>query len=439
MNKYIKGEKTKSICYRVIAIMVIVAMQFAFVSCSNDYSNEEGGDDLAFETLKINKLDSYENEEFINSINEFASKTLQVIFSDEELKNENINYSPISLYFAMSLLCTGTEGESNKEILELLCVDGKDNSYLSKESEKLFRNLYSTKSKEELLIANSLWMQNDIKFNDSYKSDAEKYFYSSLFNIDFSKQQDVDKIGKWVSDNTKNLLKPKFDANSDQLLSIVNTIYYKSSWIDEFDKNNNINDRFYIDKSNTIDCEFMNKFFSEHSYIKGNNYISAGLQMKNGVMEFILPDEGVSVYDLINDSEKMTNLLKTIVNEENSEIANINFMIPKFKIKSDIELVKYIDLLGCKKIFDSSGSNKDFKLITDESIFVSNIEQGTYIDVNEQGAEAAAYTVIENESTACPIERELIDFRLDRPFIYVLKAKNDTILFIGICNNPNEE
>ncbi|QSX06086.1 hypothetical protein JYG23_01060 [Sedimentibacter sp. zth1] len=416
---------------KIMCSILLFALLFNFTACSSQLSNND--------VSKVNypsqgELERYKNKEFIDCINSFSSKTAYEIFNDEEFKSKNINYSPISVYFAMSLLCTGANNQTEKELLDLLCLEGKDKNYLSEECAKLYKGLYRDNEEGKLLLANSLWMQNNIEFKKEYIENSEKYFYTSLYNIDFANQNDVNLISEWISNNTNNLLKPKFESNPETILAIINTIYFNTRWKSEFNKKNNYNDVFNITDDETTDCEFMHQNFNTHSYLKGEGYVSTCLYLNEGTMHFILPDKNVKVDDLIKSEDKLNSMMTDILNKDERIFAQVNFDIPKFKIKSDIYLNEIIKNLGCESVF----VNSDFSDMTNGMAYVSLIKQGNYLSVDEEGVEAAAYTAVCENGCAMPAEN-IFDFKLDRPFIYIVTSDNGTILFMGICNNPSVE
>lgn len=420
MNKYFK---------KVISVLLTSTCLLSTVACSAGVSSISLNN-VIYPTEK--EKTNYENTDFIDSVNTFGSKTAYKVLNGEENKSKNINYSPISLFFSLSMLASGANGETEKELMTLFDMDNKDKTYLSEECNKLFKSLYSDNKELKLLLADSLWMQNGITFKDEFINDVAKNFYASAYNIDNNSQSDVDGISDWVYENTNKLLNPKFKPSKDTVLRIVNTIYFKSSWEDEFESKNNYNDVFKANDKD-IKCTYMNANFNTHRYIKGNNYTCSNLNMKSGSMYFILPNENYSVYDLITSENSIDDMMDHITDNANSNHCNVNFSIPKFTIKSDLNLNDYIKDLGCDSIFN----NANFSDITDDELFVSAINQGTYMDVNEKGAEAAAYTSTECNMTGL-IPSEPLDFKLDKPFIYILTADNGTILFVGICNNPLE-
>ncbi|QSX06083.1 serpin family protein [Sedimentibacter sp. zth1] len=406
---------------KIVCIIILILLGVNTVGC------EDSNAKTLVKYPDNTNIDYESDDEFIKSANEFACKTAYEILTDN-VKNENINYSPISVYFALSLAATGANDSSKEELFDLLCINGKDKDYLSEECYKLFNSLYFDKGKSKLKIANSLWLKNGIEFKDEFIINAVEKFYASLFNIDFSSKKELKKMTEWVSDNTNNLLNPTFEPDKDKILSIINTIYFYDTWLEEFKKQDNTNEIFYLPSGEEKNCVFMNKSFSDHKYYIGENYISSSLDFENcGSIKFILPNENVEIADLLESND----ILNNIMNREFIDKATVNFKLPKFQIESKFDIKKTLQDMGVEKIFNEA----DFSDMTDKDIFISDINQGTYISLDEKGVEAAAYTEIGMKLTSVD-DIKIIQMTLNRPFIYVLTAKNGTILFVGVCSDP---
>ena len=172
----------------------------------------------------------------IKAINNFAYKTGSLILKEGE---GNKNYSPLSLYYALAMATTGAQGQTEKELLDLL---GMYNSKtLSTESGNLYKQLYKDNKIGKLKIANSIWLGNEINgepaaFKDNFIDNAAKNFYASSYNVNFADIETGKAMGKWISENTNGTLSPEIKTNPEQILSIINTVYFYDQWINRFDK-----------------------------------------------------------------------------------------------------------------------------------------------------------------------------------------------------------
>lgn len=364
------------------------------------------------------------DKEFIDAVNSFALKTASALLSDTD---KNANYSPISLYFALSMIAVGSNGETLDEFLDVLGISGKDKNYLSEQAEKLYRDLYFDNDPEKLIIANSLWLSDKAKFKESYISTIRQYFYSSLFNVDFKDPTTSGVISKWVAKNTNYTIEPEINTDATSLLELASTIAYHDDWVKEFVEVNQ--ESFTLKNDNEIICDFM-KDVKESTYVKGDSFLRSSLSFKSGAnMLFVLPAPGVDVSDLL----KSPKILEEALLGGQTKTDHILYKIPKFSFKASFNLNETLKSAGLKSIFDKA----DFSDITEtlpESLFIRKATQETYITLCEKGVRAKSYTGIDMNC----FSDGMVDLVLNRPFIYAITAKDGTILFIGVCMNPNE-
>jgi serine protease inhibitor len=369
------------------------------------------------------------DESYKKALNDFSYRSASKILSG---RSKNISYSPTSLYMALSLAGTGANGATKDEIFSVLGASGKGINYLSKENSKFFRLLYSDNEIGKLKIANSLWLQKNISFKNAFVDNAVQNFYASIYNVDFSDDNSGLLMSKWISENTNGILSPKMSLDKEQIMSIINTIYFKDEWTERFDKNNTKPDTFYLSENSEVKDDFMNRTYAVNGYVKGDGFTSSSLGLKNsGSMMFILPDKGTRIDDLISTPEKTALLF----NEKDSKSGKVIFQIPKFSFGNSLNLNDTLKTMGIKSAFQHDA---DFSGITEGTAFISNIEQQTHIAIDEKGVEAAAFTEINYFGSAMPNEN-VAEMILDRPFIFVIKSATDTILFIGVVNNPTEK
>lgn len=382
-----------------------------------------------YEAVFDNREKNILDESFINSLKDFEYNSATEIVNNSE---GNINYSPISFYMALAIGAVGTDGETRNEFLKSLSIEDKDNEYIMEQNGRLFRLLYTDNEIKKLKIANSVWLGKESDFEEQYKKDVSEKLYSSLYTVDFKDNSTADKMSKWISDNTNGILKPKVEITDDMIMSIINTIYFKDQWVDEFDKSKTKEDIFYLDDKKEVKCDFMNMEFSSHSFVKGDRFTAASLSLKDSNMTFILPDDGVSVKELISSKEKV----KSLFEYEDANSGKVIFKIPKFSFSSKLDLRGAVESLGIKLAFDPDYA--DLSKMTKDDSYISNIKQESHIAIDEKGVEAAAFTEIDYDGAA-PITEDKAEMILNRPFIYGIEDNNGVLLFVGICENPVNE
>lgn len=367
------------------------------------------------------------NEDFTESINDFSFKTASKILTDQD---KNTLYSPISLYYALAIATQGANGETEKELLKLLEIDNKET--LSKQLGNLYRVLYTDNEISKLKIANSVWLDKSLNYNQKYIDAIKKDYYASLFSADFSdKSATTKEIKKWISENTNKTLDFDSDIDDNQLMIILNTIYFYDEWTQQFDKNDTKQDTFNLSDGKKVKCDFMNRTEGNGSFYIGDGYISSSLELKNGSsMVFVLPDENSNLKDLLSKPEN----LKKMFTQQDNKIGEVVWKIPKFSYGDSIELKEILKSLNVEKAF---GNGADFSGISDEDLFISDVKQDSHIAIDENGVEASAYTEIAMCKLALVNER--VEMNLDRPFIYGIVSPQGNLLFVGVCNNPNQQ
>ena len=367
-------------------------------------------------------------DKFYDSINNFSYKTASQLLKD---KNENVMYSPLSLYYALAIATSGSKGETQSQLLKLLNVN--DNEFLSQQCSNFYRLLYKDNEYSKLKIANSLWLDNEVdgnkvEFKNDFINNSKNNFYASMFSVDFSSNETGEIMKKWISDNTNGTLEYEFNPDPAQIMSIINTVYFYDEWVNKFDETKTKKDTFYISDKEKTECNFMNNELCSSSYTKGDGYLRSSIDLKNdGNMVFILPDEGVSVNQLLSSPEK----INEIFNGGERKSGTVTWKIPKFSYGTSFDIKDSLQALGVTSPFSCDAN---FKGITDANAWISNIKQKTHIAIDENGVEASAYTEIMYAGAA--FSEDKAEMILNRPFIYGITANKGNLLFIGVCQNP---
>ncbi len=359
------------------------------------------------------------------AINAFSAVTAGLLLTSE---SENKCYSPLSLYYALSMAACGADGDTADELLSLLGFD--DTKTLAEQCGNVYRVLAShdTDGNAALMLANSLWLSGTEGFNEEYLNMSAEQFYAEVYSADFASQSTADAMADWIKDKTHGTIAPTFDVNAEQIMSIISTLYLKDEWIDRFDKASTAADTFTKADGSEVKCDFMNAV-KQQSFMYGDNYTAAGVSLKNyGSMLFVLPDEGVSTADILSSSATLEEILS---GGKESSYGTVTFKIPKFSFDSEFDLVPALRSLGVESAFTDSA---DFSQLCDnDEMYISSIAQQTHIAIDERGVEAAAFTKIDYAGAALP--QDNADIILDRPFIFIIKSSYGA-LFMGVVNDP---
>lgn len=410
------------------------------------------GDQLVAEAMSLEKVpaDDFERlyelreenpveEDFYEALQEFAFRTAAALAAEKTSGEQlgNIVYSPFSLYYALALTAQGAEGETQEELLRLL---GGESSagWLSGQCGNLYRTLYRDNDQGNFRIANSVWMAQErdgqaLHYEEPFLKTVTEDFYSSLFAADFMDPETGKAMGAWVAEQTGGLLQPDFPANADRIVEIINTIYLKDEWVEPFMEPQTASDVFRRADGSEAEVDFMNRVDFRTAWV-GEGFTRAALGLKQtGEMVFVLPDEGVSVEELLASPERLREAF-----EGGGEVfGEVTWKVPKFTFGMEGTLVEMLKSLGVEQAFDQARA--DFSGMVDWQVYVSEVRQGAKLSVNENGVEAAAFTEVGMDTGGVlPDEMEKVQMVLDRPFLYAVYTGGN-ITFFGVCGDPSLE
>jgi serpin B len=366
--------------------------------------------------------------DYVKAVKDFSGQIAASLLHGQK---DNAMISPISIQMAMALVGAGANTITQEEILAALCLKDKGMDYIAGQNANLYQLLSMENEVGKLSIANSLWMKEDMNFEDDYLGVASEQFYSSLYNVDFKMADTAKLMSNWIKEHTGGLLAPEIHPDPDQILSIINTIYFKDEWSTRFSEEDTASGDFYLADGSKVTCDYMNRTMDQWNYVKGDGVTATYLYLKNnGRMTFILPDKGTSVDTLLENPEALDKVLYS----QEGESAKIILKLPKFSFGSSFQVTDALKAMGITKAFDSDA---DFSGITKEGMaFISSIKHEAHIGIDEKGVEAAAYTQIDLCGSSLAEDLPVVEMIFDRPFIFAITVENVT-LFIGVVNNPS--
>ena len=380
----------------------------------------------------MDRQDADAAQALLNLNSFFQSSTLQYMSGGED----NRVWSPINAYIALALLAEVTDGSSRQQILDLLNTADLDT--LRAQVGAVWEETYRDDGNEISILANSLWLDEDVSYDPETLENAARYHYADIYQADLSSKKAAKALQAWLNNNTGGLLKKNTSTAAfppEAVLTLASTVYLQSKWADEFNPVNNTTDVFHA-PSGDRNVTYMNRKNIQTNYYWGESFGAIGLWLKNGCkMWLFLPDEGKTVTDVLVEGEYLSLLAPTTDGEpENAKYMKVNLTMPKFDVSSSADLSGILQSLGVTDIFDLSKS--DFTAITaDTPVFVTSVNQAARVIVDEQGVKAASYIEIPGAGAAMPPE-EIIDFILDRPFLFVIADTSGIPLFTGMVNEP---
>ena len=400
---------------------------------------EEQAEAYAEELAELRKdLEEYGSEKAVGAVTKFTGKSMQVLLSDRN--GENRVYSPINIYLMFGMLSEVTDGRTRQEILSL--ADSESTEDLRARSKALWNSLYRNDSTGKCVLASSFWLSDDL--SDSYRKKTldilAKEHRASSFSGKMGSEAYNEELRKWVNSQTGNLLEDaagNLEFKDNTVAALVTTILYEACWDDPFQAEKTEEDTFHA-QSGDVTAEFMHEAKFGRCYY-GDRFKAVTKAMEYdysgslGDMWFILPEEGVSVDELLSDPQ-VQQLLSDGYYYENAKTAKIYLAVPKFDISYDASIIEPLKQMGVTDMFVPGA---DFSpLMDDDSLYVDQAEHAARLMIDEDGVKAAAFTFVGIAKSAMPMEEEELYFTLDRPFLFALCSDTGIPLFVGVVENP---
>ncbi|MGH1521765.1 MAG: serpin family protein [Nitrosopumilus sp.] len=357
-------------------------------------------------------------------------------YSEISKQNEqaNIFFSPLSISTAFSIAYEGAKGNTASQIQQVFDFESDDRKRQEKISDLLSR-LNHEDDWHSLQVANALWIKDGYNVKQYYIDTAKIHYSSTVDNVDFVTDDGVNKINSWVkqktNDKIQDILAP---GSTDELtrMVITNAVYFKGKWGLEFDPRNTSEKLFWTDKDNSVLVSMMKENAAMYNYAETKDLQVLDLNYLGGDISMIvlLPKEkeGLGTLEQSFDREEFDSIKNSMTRQP------LMIQIPKFEFETEYDLIKPLKNLGIHDAFDRA--NADFHGITDEQIYLDKAAHKAFVNVNEEGTEAAAITALVGRLTSGPPE-PIAEFVADHPFMFVIQEKESgEILFIGRLVNP---
>jgi serine protease inhibitor len=405
----------KKIVFSAFFTFFMIMLLAFFSGCSGVISS--GGENADFDLAKVGK-------EVVEGNSRFAFDIFREL--NREDGEENVFISPLSISTALAMTYQGAGTTTKEAMAHTLGFTGVEDEKLNESFQNLIRYLQNLDRKVELNIGNSLWIREGENIREDFIAVNKERFDASVTPLDFSQETAAEEINKWVSDATKKkiekMIEPPIPANI--VMYLINAIYFKGDWTNQFDKKQTYPAEFQAGNGSTREVMMMSKN-GKVEYGQGDGFKAVRLPYGSGkaAMYCILPEEGVSINDFIGklDEESWNEIRQSI-----SEKDDVQLRLPRFKMEYGIKnLNDSLTSLGMAEAFSDTA---DFSGIR-EGVCISRVLHKAVIEVNEEGSEAAAATVVEIRESAA---MEPLTFIADRPFVFIIADdETKTILFMG--------
>ncbi len=356
----------------------------------------------------------------------------------QELQNRqgNLFLSPYSISTALAMTCAGARGQTEEQMAKTLCFPSISRNQFNEEFGDIIRQLNEAgqKGDYELVVANALWGQEGYKFLNSFLTVVRKNYDGCLQEVDFAKNADQARktINAWVEEKTrdkiKELIKPGM-VDAMTRLVLTNAVYFKGKWANEFKPEETQDAPFMLLDGRKVSVPMMSQK-NRFAYTQTDTLQVLEMPYVNDELSMVilLPKKTDGIGDV--ERELARGHLEGWLDRLHK--VDVKVFLPKFKMTSEFELA---DVLASMGMPDAFSGKADFSGMTgSRDLFISAVVHKAYVDVNEEGTEAAAATGVVMTLTAItPVPV----FRADHPFVFIIRDnQTGSILFMGRLENP---
>jgi len=370
----------------------------------------------------------------IDAENQFGFELYRHVFASET-EYENIMVSPLSVSLALAMTYNGANGETKTAMKKTLKVYGLTPDDINTSYLDLVKALKSLDPKVLLEIANAIFYRDDFQVENEFVTINKYYYDAEVSALDFgNEQQSLETINGWVAEKTHDKIETIIDRISrDHVMFLLNAIYFKGTWQKEFNEESTEKLPFYLGNDENIQTEMMQRL-DTLPYMKNDLFSAIELSYGKGNYNIyvFLPETGRTLEEIVNklDKDNWETWMKSF-----QEVQSVDIKLPKLKYEYEITLNDVLTDMGMGIAFtggaDFTGINRNGELNIDY------VKHKTFIEVNEEGTEAAAVTVVAIERTSVG-GPEKVPFFVNRPFMYAITEKSTSaVLFMGTVKNPN--
>ncbi|MDM9586347.1 serpin family protein [Nostoc sp. GT001] len=417
--------------YALAAASVVL---FSVLGCSQVDSNKSA---LAQSSLPqpetpLQKKTAKTDTKIVESSNKFGFKLFSEVLKNDRGGN-NIFISPSSVAIALAMTYNGASGSTQQAMAKTLELQGMNLPEINSSYAAVLKQLLdNSDAKVQLNIANSLWANQDVSFAPDFLNITQDFYQAKVSNLNFQDAAASNIINNWVKENTNGkITKIVEKIEPNQVLFLINAIYFKGNWTNEFDKKETAPYPFYITSGRRKQHPMMSQE-GDYRYYESENFQAVSLPYGK--------DGKISFYIFLPEKNSNLKAFYQNLNVENWEKWMTQFnnqkgfiRLPRFKTDYDITLNDALKTLGMGEAFSNkanfSGMGKNFA--------ISEVKHKTFVEVNEEGTEAAAATSVGIVATSFREEPEPFRMIVDRPFFCAIRDnQTGNILFMGSIIEP---
>ncbi|KAL3655220.1 hypothetical protein CASFOL_001006 [Castilleja foliolosa] len=360
-------------------------------------------------------------------------------------KDTNLVFSPLSIHVVLGLIAAGSGGSTRDQLLGYLkSKSAQDLSSLSSQLVTLIFADGGPLGGPRLSFANGVWVDKSLTLKPSFKKIVENDYRAASNHVDFqTKAADVtQEVNTWADKETSGLIKdilPSGSVDSSTRLVLANAVYFKGAWNEKFDSSLTKAHNFFLLDGSSAQVPFMTS--KKKQYIRSfDDFKVLSLPYKQGddkrkfSMYFFLPDAKDGLPALVEKVSSKSEFIENHLPYQQVKVGD--FLVPKFKINFGFEASEVLKGQGLVLPFSGGGLTEMVDSTVGQNLYVSSIFHKTFIEVNEEGTEAAAASAVVIK-LRCLKNEETLDFVADHPFLFVVREDmTGVVLFVGQVLNP---
>lgn len=411
---------------KTLLTIIIAFTLCAFCSCKTDDLNKDEN-----KTLNLDE----KSAQLIEADNEFGMEIFQKIRKESD--KENIMISPLSISVAFAMAYNGADSDTKTEMEKAMKLNGLTTEQINNSYKILIKGLQSLDKDVVFEIANAIFYADGFSVKPDFLNINKTIYDAEVEKLNFGSPASVDKINDWVTEKTHDKITKIIEQlNPLDRMVLLNAIYFNGIWTNKFDEKGTHLLNFTKTNGTNLEVPMMKK---EEKLDYSSNSLFNAIKMPYGNGQYnmivMLPVNGKNSQNVI-DALSVTNWKSWMESFETKDPVVVT--MPRFKFAFETKLKTVLAEMGMVKAFQPNIA--DFSKISDEDLYISSAIHKSFIDVNENGTEAAAVTSITFSTTSAGNEPPKTYFTVDKPFVFAITEKDtDAILFIGVVNHPEYE
>lgn len=398
--------------YRTLGIVVVLFIATALMAAPLQEGSES----------KVTAADS-----------RFAFKMLSKL--NDQAQGANVFFSPAGVSWCLSMVWNGAQGKTREEMTSALEFNGLGPEDINR-SYMDWRNSYGKPDANVTLqIANSIWARRGLGFRPEFLQINQRFFQAEVSELNFSDPASVNTINGWVQSKTNGKIDRIIDSiDSSSAMFLINAIYFNGKWTHQFNAAQTTQDAFTT-AANAKKRVPMMRRHGTFKYFEQPEFQAVSLPYGDGRLSLylFLPAQKISLAQL-HQSLTFDNWKDWMKHFEDTEG---DLALPRFKITYEATLNDALKALGMQSAFSPDQANLGAMLQNSRNAYISKVKHKAFIDLNEQGTEAAAATSTEIQIVSMPVPSHTFHMVVDRPFFFAIRDNlSGSLLFLGSIKDP---